>query len=81
MRDEVSSLSFSVSEVTASCSEGWTFSGRMIGHFFSVGVATVASTRVRFALTGLNGFTIWAIGGLGSSLSRLITGLSGDVSF
>jgi hypothetical protein len=53
----------------------------MIGHFCSVGVATVASTKVRFALTGLNGFTTWIIGGLGNSLSRLIVRLEGDAGF
>ena len=53
-----------------------TFSGGKIGQSSDVGVpVTCASTRVRCALGGLNGFTYCAMGGLGRDLLRLIGGL------
>jgi hypothetical protein len=56
-------------------SRGTSFGG-IIGHSSDVGVpVTWASTRVRFALGGLNGFTYCAMGGLGRGLSRLTGGL------
>jgi len=50
-------------------------SGRMTGQVAEAplppsGSLTVASIRVRFALTGLAGLMTWAKGGLGRGLSR-----------